>query len=145
VAQGERQPHPQGLAALLQHQPGAVVDRRDVVGVEGMPEAESVCQRCGARVDQCAVSVGQVVVLRLRVVVDEQPEPEDVQGGHHTEDPEQPRDLLAVESQVLAERASFRRDDGSRRCLGGHFSTLALIASLLQERSARRRAVPFPA
>ena len=48
VAEGEEEPDGQRPLALGDQLAGGVVDRGDVVGVEGVPHAEGVGQRAGA-------------------------------------------------------------------------------------------------
>jgi len=48
VAQGEEEADAQRPAAFVHQLAGGVVDRRDVVGIEGVPQPEGVGQHAGA-------------------------------------------------------------------------------------------------
>src|SRR5207248_9680639 len=58
-AQGEEEAHADRLAALLERLAGGVVDGRDVVGVEGMAQAERVGQPAQGQERRMPGAVGQ--------------------------------------------------------------------------------------
>src|SRR5262249_5030093 len=60
VAERKEQANREWSLALLQQVARRIVDRRDVVGVERVSQAERVCEYAGARVEQLPVTAGEV-------------------------------------------------------------------------------------
>ncbi len=86
MTQGEEEADPYRLAALLQKFAGGVVDGRDVVGVERVPQPERVGK----------AAQGQKTGM-LGAVRQEQPPSDQVQQAHRSEEAAQPRTLTRIE------------------------------------------------
>jgi hypothetical protein len=59
VAEREKQANPNRPAAFLHQFAGHVVDRRDVIGVESVPEAKTIGERSRAEEDRIIVEGGE--------------------------------------------------------------------------------------
>lgn len=80
VAEGEPEAGAVSLPVLTHELSGGVVDRRDVVGIEGMPDSKQ--ERCGAHPDPEDTGAAQRVSLRDDH--EEQHTPaDDVEQDHH--------------------------------------------------------------
>ncbi len=118
VPEREEEADPERAFALLQQVPGGVVDGADVIGVEGMPQPEAIGEGGRAGEYQVPLAVAEQVILRLRVVVVEQPEPGKVQRRHKPEQTRKPRDLVPAEThlrRVADDVAGWRGDRAACR------------------------------
>src|SRR5207248_62237 len=102
VAEGEEEAGAERAFPVLQQLPRGVVDRRDVIGVEGVSQTERVSERGEARQRRVA-----------RQVVEEEAEPEHVQEHDSGREAAEPpplgaRHAAAPASDIFAARRSAR-------------------------------------
>ena len=90
VTEGEKEPDSERPLALLEEESRGVVDRRDVVGIEGVAEAEAVRERARSRVHAAEV---------VRVVEEESPA-QDVEERDGAEEASQPERLPLGEAPM---------------------------------------------
>ncbi len=137
VAEGEPEPDRQWSAAAVGEQlAGGVVDRGDVVGIEGVPQAESVGEHADPDAEHPG---GSEVVVRRRDEDDEHAEPEDVQQRDEPEHAGERPAVVAVEGGTPP--AGGGGGPGGDGLGGGHRRTPGVGAARSGRRDRGHRAL----
>ena len=102
MAERKEETHAQWLLTFCQHQTGGVIDRCDVIGIECVTQTETVSQSTGARVNECAFTICDRVILRIGVEVDEKTPAHDMQHRDKAQDSKERRPFAPLELQRVA-------------------------------------------